>query len=308
MITRSGISSGVYVGLVCYVCVLCYSLVSQYTNRMCSCTWIKPNLRWNWLLLQFILVHSLLALRLSTSDPKFYIDPSSPWSARNWKRSFESYTHRLNSVTEDKLDILIGLLHNLVYSYISDCTAYDNATTCLHNAYLKPASDAFVRYRLNTFQQKKFRETRKEFLQRIRTAILQPFLPVANMEATIRDASGGGLSSTYIYDKSFWQTTSCKFKFKQLFKAQSLDEVQRNAEAYTPRSMREKDIVAVCHSSEENNATERLFLLQWEATSTWKLSSEEQYMSQMWIKVLFARCQPTRIKFVSSRNSHVCRW
>jgi len=38
MITRSGISSGVYVGLVCYVCVLCYSLVSQYTNRMCSCT------------------------------------------------------------------------------------------------------------------------------------------------------------------------------------------------------------------------------------------------------------------------------
>ena len=83
-------------------------------------------------------------------------DASSPEGARkwlHWRRTFQSYIGRIDNVTDaDKLDMLINLVDTTVYSYISECTEYDDAIAKLNSAYVKPVNEIFARYRLSSCQ------------------------------------------------------------------------------------------------------------------------------------------------------------
>ena len=102
----------------------------------------------------------------------FETDVNAPDSAKkwkHWKKTFENYVFRIEGATaRDKLDILVSLLDTSVYSYVSECEAYDDAVARLENAYVKPVNEIFARHWLNTCKQNPD-ESLEDFLERLKS-------------------------------------------------------------------------------------------------------------------------------------------
>lgn len=67
-----------------------------------------------------------------------------------WKHWFSTFTNFLQTIEQPtdstKLRHLINYVSPSVYSYIADCTTYDEALKILQAVFVKPISEVFARH------------------------------------------------------------------------------------------------------------------------------------------------------------------
>ena len=167
----------------------------------------------------------------------FETDVNAPDSAKkwkHWKKTFENYISRIEGATaRDKLDILVSLLDTSVYSYVSECDAYDDAVVRLENTYVKPVNEIFARHRLNTCKQNPD-ESLEDFLERLKSLSnncnFTDCTAAQIRETAIRDAFISGMQSGFIRQRILEDNV---LALNDVFdKARRLNEARKNASLY----------------------------------------------------------------------------
>ena len=188
----------------------------------------------------------------------FETDVNAPDSAKKWKqwkKTFEDYVSRIEGATaRDKLDILVSLLDTSVYSYVSECDAYDDAVARLENAYVKPVNEIFARHRLNTCKQNPD-ESLEDFLERSKSLsnncnFTDCTAAQIRETAAIRDAFISGMQSGFIQQRILEDNV---LALNDVFdKARRLNEARKNASLYDlAQNPRSSDYTAASCSSQE---------------------------------------------------------
>ena len=105
------------------------------------------------------------------------------------------------ATARDKLDMLVSLLDTSLYSYVSECDAYDEAVARLENAYVLPVNEIFAQHRLNTCEQNPD-ESLEDFLGRLKSRSsycnFTDCTAAQIRETAIRDAFISGMQSGFI--------------------------------------------------------------------------------------------------------------
>ena len=87
---------------------------------------------------------------------RFDVDPNDANAAKEWTHWFKTFANFLSALTEpniDKLAVLTNYIAPSVYDCIAEVTTYEDAVSKLKEIYVKPKSEIFSRYLLQTRKQ-----------------------------------------------------------------------------------------------------------------------------------------------------------
>ena len=189
---------------------------------------------------QFIQLNwSLIMDRIARPD-KFDVPPNDPQSQKKWKLWLRGFKYFLTIIQErdpNKLELLFLHIGPEVVDVIQDCTSYDEAIKALDDAYLKTPNEVYARHLLSTRSQKP-EESIDEFLLSLNNLATDcKFTAVTasqNRAAFVRDSFIRGLKYPNIRARLLENDTLTLDEAVQ--QARSLEQAQRNAEAYSAPS------------------------------------------------------------------------
>ena len=71
----------------------------------------------------------------------------------HWKRTLDSFLESVAEHAPNKLNTLINYVSPRIYTYISECTTFDNAVTTLTGLFVKKRNKVYSRHKLLTHKQ-----------------------------------------------------------------------------------------------------------------------------------------------------------
>ena len=128
------------------------------------------------------------------------VDPSDKSADKHWFHWFKTFSNFVGSIAnmteQKKLTALVNYASPSIYEMIADCVTYEEATTILVAAFVKPKSGIFARYALCTRHQDPS-ETMYQYVQVLRALAkdcdIKEVTAEANRDEHIRDAFISGL-------------------------------------------------------------------------------------------------------------------
>lgn len=165
------------------------------------------------------------------ADPSLAIS-TKEWT--HWLKTFENFLASLPQEGLNKFDILINFMSPKIYSYVEDCTTYNQAVECLKSLYIKPTNEIYARYVLSTRRQNSG-ESLDEYLQILKNlgkdCDFKKVSAEQHRDQFIRDAFISGLLSTNIRQRLLEnKTLDLVTMFNQ---ARALESAQQSSQAYT---------------------------------------------------------------------------